>query len=221
MTYDSDFYESIRDGAKSSATVIAPLIHDAVEPATVIDVGCGEGWFGKAFQNLGCSVLGVEGEHAEPVIEWVARDLSRSIHMGQRYDLAVCLEVAEHLPSERAAGLVKELCDLAPVVLFSAAVPGQGGEGHQNEQWPEFWAEHFATNRFACSAAPRWDIWEDERVDSWYRQNLMLATKTPELFPRWFNTPLAEPYPVIHPAFFRGLMGFIHNMAEQGKIEWR
>lgn len=94
---------------------------------------------------------------------------------GFPYDLAVCLEVAEHLPAGAGDGLVRTLCDLAPVVLFSAAVPGQGGHGHLNEQWPDYWTERFRPRGRHVSGDLRWRIWNDDRIEPWYRQNLLVA----------------------------------------------
>jgi hypothetical protein len=91
------------------------------------------------------------------------------------------------------------LCELAPVVLFSAAVPGQGGHGHVNEQWPAYWVERFSSLGFHCSGALRWRFWRDERVEHWYAQNLLFAAHDPSRFPELFQTPLAEPWAVVHP----------------------
>lgn len=218
MSYDADYYEQIREGAQRSAAAVVPLVLDVYPAKSVIDVGCGEGYWGAEFAKHGCEVLGVEA-HAEPVIPSVKRDLTEPFALDETFDLAVCLEVAEHLLPECAESFVADLCKLAPVVLFSAAIPDQGGEGHLNEQWPAYWAELFAHNDFMLSAAPRWRIWEDDRVESWYRQNLMVAAQMPTN-PAWFGEGYRAPDPVVHPAFLADLMAFIYNMARQGRIEW-
>lgn len=224
MTYDAAFYEAIRDGTKDSAAVIAPLVYDLIQPQRVADIGCGEGWFAKAFEDLGCSVQGYEGEWAVGTggvtragVPVEARDLACEGDFAE-CDLVVCLEVAEHLPPTRARSFVRDLCATAPVVLFSAAVPDQGGEGHLNEQWPAYWVECFRRHDFEVSDDLRWRIWDDDRVDSWYRQNLLIAVRRQEA-PK-LSLSLSPVAPVIHPAVWRDLMAFIHNMAQQGKIEW-
>jgi hypothetical protein len=84
------------------------------------------------------------------------------------------LEVAEHIPRSRAPDFVDNLVELAPVVLFSAAIPRQGGVGHVNEQWQEYWAEIFARRGYAWVDCIRGRIWSDESIPRWYRQNMLL-----------------------------------------------
>ena len=91
-----------------------------------------------------------------------------------RYDLAVCLEVAEHLPESSASDLVRTLTTLAPIVLFSAAIPGQGGVGHINERWPSYWKSRFEEHGFQRLDPIRPHIWKNRRVHWWYRQNIFL-----------------------------------------------
>ena len=108
-------------------------------------------------------------------------DLSKSaIELPGRYDLAICLEVAEHLPSNRAEQFVSFLTTLSDHVLFSAAIPLQGGVGHLNEQWQHYWAELFADRRFAVSDCIRPAIWNDDKIPFWYKQNILLFSKQKE-----------------------------------------
>lgn len=178
--YDEQFYETITDGAARSADIVAPYIYRTWgRPQRVVDVGCGRGAWAREFEKLGASVVGVDGPWVtEPLIDsFHAHDLTQPIPeaLGS-FDLAVCVEVAEHLPAARAAGLVNDLCRLAPVVLFSAAIPWQTGTGHINCQWPSYWARLFAEHGYGPVDDVRWDIWTDERVEVWYRQNLMIFT---------------------------------------------
>lgn len=202
MTYDTEFFDTIRTGAQASAEVIVPLVLGHIPAAHVVDVGCGEGWFGKAFQDAGADVVGLDGDYAEPVIPSITVDLEQRVKLNERYGLAVCLEVAEHLTPGRADSFITDLCALAPYVLFSAAIPGQGGTGHLNEQWPQYWTDRFDSNGYACSGALRWAIWTDDRVENWYRQNLIVATAHPEDLPGLFDTPLAPVFPVVHPVLY-------------------
>lgn len=198
MTYSQRFFESIREGSTRSAATVVPKLHEIFEPSSVVDVGCGEGHWGKVFEELGAEVVGLDGSAPEPVISMRQADLSEGVpdDLGC-FDLALCLEVAEHLPESSAADLVDGLCRLSPVVVFSAAVPGQGGTGHLNEQWPDYWAEHFASNGYSGSGALRWRFWSDDRLCWWYRQNLLVFSKDP--------MPLAyDGCPaVVHPAAWK------------------
>jgi SAM-dependent methyltransferase len=177
-TYDADFFEAMRVYAQDSAAAMVPTLYDLLEPGTVVDVGCGEGWWGKAFADRGADVLYVDGLWAGcEENNFIPRDLEKQeLALDDRMDLAVCLEVAEHLSPERADSFVSELCAAAPTVLFSAAVPGQGGHGHVNEQWPRYWAERFEQHGYAVSGELRWMFWNDDRIAYWYRQNLLIAS---------------------------------------------
>lgn len=209
MAYGQTFFDVIRPGCQASAAVVAPLVHELLAEHAhggVIDVGCGEGWWGKAFEELGWTATGLDHPDTPCQLErFVRHDLRYPMPDGLgRYDLAVSLEVAEHLPAERADAFVAKLCDLAPVVLFSAAIPGQGGTGHVNEQWPDYWAERFRANGFGVSGALRFRIWNDERVENWYRQNLLLCVPVghPLHEPPLFGGPTSPPFPMVHPVLY-------------------
>jgi SAM-dependent methyltransferase len=170
--YDQGFYDTIRPGIQSSAAVVVPLVMRHLQPTSVIDVGCGEGWWGAEFVKHGCRAVGVDGayvtRHAPGLDRFVATDLEQPLPDLGRYDLAVCLEVAEHLSPARASSFVDDLCGLADLILFSAAIPGQGGAGHVNEQPPDYWVSLFEDYDYAVSGALRWEIWGDPAVENWY-----------------------------------------------------
>ncbi len=177
--YTQKWRDTVRVGVQSSAAVLVPLLFDRFRPACVIDVGCGEGWFLREFEHLGVETVGVDGSWVDGATHV---DLTAPPYpeLG-RHDLALCLEVAEHVHERHADQLIDWLVELAPVVVFSAAVPGQGGEGHVNEQWPGYWADKFAAHDYVGSGAMRWTIWDDELIDWWYRQNLLVFVRTDEL----------------------------------------
>jgi hypothetical protein len=87
------------------------------------------------------------------------------------------LEVAEHIPAESADDFIKTLTSLAPAVLFSAAVPGQGGVGHRNEQWQSYWATLFYNHGYLPLDFVREEIWGNRSVSWWYAQNILLYVK--------------------------------------------
>ena len=182
MLYDRRFYDAIRPGVQSSAAVVVPLLVERYEPQHVIDVGCGEGWWGYEFTKHGCTVTGVDGSHivGHCEVPMVAADLAKvgsltPFAASGPFDMAVCLEVAEHLPPERAESFVDELCALAPVVVFSAAIPGQTGAGHVNCQWQTWWAAKFQDRCRLTSRDISRATWTDDAVEPWYRQNLFVA----------------------------------------------
>jgi hypothetical protein len=135
----------------------------------------------RFFAGIGAGdVLGVDGDHVRrdelkiPAECFRAHDLSRPPDLGRRFDVALCLEVAEHLPAESAAPLVAALAAAAPAVVFSAAVPGQGGVQHVNEQWPWYWQGLFEQRGYRCLDLFRKEIWQNPDVEAYYQQNLFL-----------------------------------------------
>lgn len=179
--YDDAYYDSHEPAVLRSARVVVPLVVQALSPASVLDVGCGRGGWLRVFAENGVPVVrGVDGPFINPsklLIDpaWLTTvDLSRPFQLEGRYDLATCLEVIEHLPLEVGPSLVENLTRAAPLVLFSAAVPGQGGTGHINEQWPAYWRAEFARHGFHRLDPFRRHILSDPRVAWWYRQNLFL-----------------------------------------------
>lgn len=186
--YSSDFYEGIATDGVSTARAVVPLVLDLVGPVrSVLDLGCGVGaWLSVFKENGGTEVLGVDGDYVPrdqlliDASEFSPADLSRgaaAVHLDRHYDLAMSTEVAEHLPDAVADEFVGLLTSAAPVVLFSAAVPGQGGTGHINEQWPEYWAEKFAERGHTVIDAIRPELWTRPDVSSCIVQNVLLYVR--------------------------------------------
>lgn len=193
--YDPGFYDTISQGCRESASVVVPLILDRHPAQTVIDVGCGQGWWGAEFQAHACEVTGIDGGYVpnRQIDQFIEHDLNHPLPNVGRFDLALCLEVAEHLPEHRAVSFVADLCNLAPVVVFSAATPHQTGAGHVTLRWPSWWADLFATHGYHLDGSLRWAIWDDDRVEPWYRQNLLIASRDATN-----SGPLDVIHPVIH-----------------------
>jgi 2-polyprenyl-3-methyl-5-hydroxy-6-metoxy-1,4-benzoquinol methylase len=179
--YDADFYQRHTQDAIESARIIVPILLKLIQPKSVIDVGCGLGAWLKVFTECGVKGMrGLDGNHidqkkllVDPTC-FTAVDLTTPLNIEERYDLVVCLEVAEHLPDGAAPSLIRALTSLAPLVLFSAAIPGQDGQKHINEQWPSYWKALFAEHAFQRLDPIRRHIWRDDRIQWWYRQNLFL-----------------------------------------------
>lgn len=210
--YTEEFFQALREGASRSAAVIVPLVLDLIRPRSVVDVGCGTGAWLAAFARHGVAdYLGVDAFTPAGLLEiprdrFVEADLTRQLALGRRFDLAVSLEVAEHLPGSAARSFVESLTRLAPVVLFSAAIPGQGGTSHLNEQWPEYWARLFADAGFDPMDVLRPRVWGDERIEVWYAQNTILyvARSSQGEFPglqRAASVP-DPPLAAVHPRLF-------------------
>jgi SAM-dependent methyltransferase len=182
--YTRSFYERLRNGATRSAEVIAPLVLQFVSVRSVVDVGCGDGSWLAIFRKLGVNdIQGIDGDYVDPDLLQIPRDrfqsfdLTKPFSLGRTFDLAVSLEVGEHLPLETAIFFVESLTRLAPLVLFSAAIPFQGGDHHINEQWPDKWAELFKQHGYVPVDFIRKRVWEDESVEWWYAQNTLLFVR--------------------------------------------
>jgi len=196
--YDDDFYATSRAGMINSAAALVPLLMTQCEwPQTVIDVGCGEGWWAVEFAKHDCHAVGIDGGwHGAHQLEqrFIPHNLSDPLPDLGKFDVVVCLEVAEHLRPARARSFIKDLCDLTTgYVIFSAAIPGQGGTGHLNEQWPSYWSKLFNENGFAVNSDFRFGIWDDDRIENWYRQNLMIAYR---------GEQMSDPLSVVHPILY-------------------
>ena len=184
--YNDAYYAGQRDISSTSAGLVVPIVLSMVPVKSVIDVGCGVGTWSARFLESGVTdLVAMDGDYVSrrllkiPETHFFAHDLRQPIPIQRRFDLAVCLEVAEHLPSSRAESLVGDLCRLAPVVFFSAAIPGQGGTDHINEQYLSYWAKFFAANGYVLLDAIRGKIWHEDQCDWVYRQNTVLfAEKT-------------------------------------------
>jgi SAM-dependent methyltransferase len=211
--YDDAFYDDIVAPASRSAAVVVPLVLGlgATDPiSSVVDVGCGLGTWLAAFVDHGVTdVVGVESDHlsshrlAIGPDQLVIGDLADPPPVGRRFDLAMTLEVAEHLPPERADRFVAYLCSLAPMIMFSAAIPSQGGVHHVNEQWPAWWARRFASHGYRPFDWLRPQIWSDDRVAYYYAQNTIIYVADGVEVPG----PLAaaavdEPLALVHPLLF-------------------
>jgi hypothetical protein len=204
--FSGDVYAQIRLGTQQSAAVLTPMILQWVNnaqngtrrPVRFLDVGCGEGWWSEALFDAGCTGDSIDQEppleHA-PGIHIDAVDLEGDYTLPRGYDLALCLEVAEHLDELSGHELVYQLTRCASIVVWSAAIPAQGGHGHKNEQWPAYWNWHFRRAGWALLDPFRIAIWDDENVEPWYRQNLLIA------LPSKHEQP--EPLHLVHPAVYQ------------------
>ncbi len=188
MAYNRQFYDNIRDGSRRSARALMPLVLELVRPKTVVDVGCGDGTWLAVLRELGVTdTLGIDGSHIDrqilqiPEGQFKSVDLAKPFRLDRVFDLAISLEVAEHLPPAAAADFVLSLIQSAPVVLFAAAIPFQGGQNHLNEQWPDYWAALFQRHDYLPIDCIRGKIWSNDQVQFWYAQNTLLFAHAPRV----------------------------------------
>jgi SAM-dependent methyltransferase len=222
IPYTDAFFEMHEDGSRTSARETVPVVMELVGPSSVVDVGCGIGTWLVEFQAAGVrDYLGVDGDYVNRdklliVPErFLARDLAQPFDVGRRFDLAVSLEVAEHLPPESAETFVASLTALAPVVLFSAAIPEQWGDGHINEQWPSYWQQRFASHGYVVVDCLRWRVWESPAMMPWYAQNMMFFVQRDRIgeFPRlasaFERAGEHPPLDIVHPNHYLNLVSHL------------
>jgi len=169
-------------GPEEAFPVVLRYIRKPVR--SLVDVGCGTGpWLRAARLNAIDDLQGFDGALAPNAELAVSRDIiqvvdfTRPLPCARRFDVALCLEVAEHLEEKFAGRIVCTLANLANTVVFSAACPGQPGQHHVNCQWPAYWQSLFNSHGFVCNDAVRWAIWDMATVEPWYRQNMFVATR--------------------------------------------
>ena len=222
--YSRKFFAHLREGSLGSARALVPIVLNIHPARTMVDIGCGIGGWVKAFDEHDVSGVGVDGAYVDrnqlliPADRFVAHDLNRELDVADlcrrypnesgRFDLAISLEVAEHLEPQRSESLVRDLCMLADVVLFAAAVPFQGGAGHINERWQSWWAQKFSENGYDPFDVLRRDIWGRGDIAWWYKQNTIFYVKRNSAaharFTARFGEPAATMFDLIHPELFRG-----------------
>jgi SAM-dependent methyltransferase len=210
-SYDSTYYAGQVKDALNSARVVLGILFETYHPRSVFDLGCGQGAWLAAAEELGSrKLVGVDGPWVDPgelisrSIEFSAADLENEFAVLEKYDLSISVEVAEHISTVRSRAFVEALCAASDVVIFSAAIPKQGGVNHINEQWQSFWAALFGGAGYECYDLFRPRLWRDERVQSWYRQNLFLYVRRAHPLTRQL-CPIPDGYlDIVHPEIYEG-----------------
>ena len=181
MKYNKTFFDHVDMGAVSSAEIFARLLMPQLKPNSLLDVGCGRGGWLRSWKEAGCeNVLGIDGDYVDPERLYVHRhefeiaDLNKSFDVGRRFDLVQSLEVGEHLDPDASQTFVDSIVRHGDVILFSAAVPGQGGTQHINERPLEFWRMLFWGRGYLPYDYLRRQLKRDVRIEPWYRYNSLL-----------------------------------------------
>ena len=214
MYYKDDFYESRGGGSKRSAEIIVPLILDLISPKSVIDVGCGVGAWLSVFNENGVEdIIGLDGNWVDPKLLLIPKesftscDLEKRVRIDRKFDLVISLEVGEHISKSSAETYVDSLVSLGTLILFSAAIPFQIGRHHVNEQWPDYWANLFDARGYCVLDPIRRKIWQDDEVDYWYAQNILMFVRKDclERYPKLkaeLDCISGHPLSIVHPKMY-------------------
>ena len=214
--YDHNFYHKVNHMSLQSAEIYAKYITYYYKPTSVLDLGCGTGAWLKAFKDCGAKNLkGVDGEWIkeeellDPEIIFSALNLNKLELSDEKFDLAMSLEVAEHLEESSSEKFVEYLTNSSDLVLFGSAYENQGGTNHINEQKHSYWGKKFISKGFLPFDLFREKFWNDSQVGFWYRQNIFLYIKegseSHSLFSRQGFSPISNVFfmDCIHPELYQ------------------
>lgn len=209
MNYDEAFYDISDKTTKRAAETILPYVIEWINPRSIIDFGCGEGMWLSIVKKIDPSIdiYGVDGEYIsvdELKIDrqyFLPADLTNTLDLRKRFDLAISLEVGEHISKEYADVFIDNITRHADRVLYSAAIPGQGGVHHVNEKWQSYWIKKFTSRGYYVDYSLRNYFWECEAITPWRRQNILFFSKYKEDFEKkeMKNNFISD---VVHPEMY-------------------
>ncbi len=213
MRYQRGFYVRRQQQKEYAARLMVDhLLAHVSGVQSAVDLGCGVGIWLAELRHRGADVKGYDGPWVDPSALQIPtdcferRELSEPLEVSKRVDLAISLEVAEHLPAAVAPTFVANLVALSDLVLFSAAVPGQGGTHHVNERWPSYWRALFGLHGYQLVDLFRPTFWAEGRIPYWYRQNTFVYVRRERLAAMPKLRALAEresmPLDVVHPDLY-------------------
>lgn len=229
--YDEKFYRLNKDGSYRSASIVLPVLMKYVRPRSVIDIGCGTGTWLAVWKNFGAEIHGIDGDYVNrtqlmiPEKNFHPTNIEEPLSVNAKFDLVETLEVAEHLTPARADSFVEDLTKLGDVILFSAAIAGQGGNNHVNEQMPSYWAEKFLRLGYVGIDCIRPQIWHNRQVEFWYRQNTLVYAKStelyryPELQKYYLEHRDGTIYDVVHPEGWINKLIQFQNFYQQVQVQ--
>ncbi len=155
------------------------FIAERLRPTSVLDIGCGIGAYLRLLGRLGAgTVLGLDALPAEATVlgagEYTTADLGSPIDLGRRFDLVICVEVAEHLDPAREAVLIETIARHADrAIVFSAAEPEQPGHGHVNCRPLGYWLDLWRARGWLPDAVESMAMRALASL-SWFRRNLVV-----------------------------------------------
>jgi hypothetical protein len=188
VKYSESFYSSVGSRASIAASIVMGSVKQWYSPSSIVDYGAGPGVWSieaaKVFPNA--SVLALDYEAATIFSEEFESKRPKNLITLElnfeeeksipvvNLDMAICVEVLEHLSEEAANRVFNSICSTAGIVIFSAAVPGQGGTGHINEKPKNYWVSRFVENDFLVFDTFAQNL-QHPQVPDYYRNNCFLA----------------------------------------------
>lgn len=233
-SYSPEFFANHHAGSLQSASEIVPFVCNLIQPRSVVDLGCGTCTWLSAVRLLGIEdTIGVDGDYVNrshlliPPDLFRPYDLTTPLDLGRKFDLAMSLEVAEHIEKRAAETFVTSLTRHAPVILFSAAIPYQGGNTHVNEQWPDYWINLFSQQGYEVIDFLRSHFWDNLKVEYWYAQNMFIFIQKGRIddYPLVQQTAAKEsslPLRIVHPRLYEPLGYYMQpeNVGFKTALRW-
>ena len=198
-------------------TIIVPMIlnilrENDINISSVVDFWCGIWTWLASFKDNGVpEILWLDGERYKKTLlekhikntQFKIVDLEKPIILEQSYDLVVSLEVAEHISEDNVDTFIKSLTDAGKIILFSVAIPNQGGDHHINEQWPSYWIWKFLKHDYVFYDCIRDKIWDNPEIEVRYKQNIFLVTHKDITLniTQWYI------YDIVHPEYWKRYEG--------------
>lgn len=211
------FYHT--DETYASANIITKeLIGYLPEINSVVDIGCGMAAFAKAFQQAGVHEITLVDHPSLDIskclvkenFRFVPCDLDNNMPNPIKADLAICTEVLEHINTKRSLKILDFITECADIVIFSAAVPRQGGLGHINEQRHKFWITEFKKRGFDYSDAFKSKISADNKILYWLTQNLFIFFRNQNENSQLLNRKLfGDNFEIVHQYILNREYGFL------------
>lgn len=184
MAYDQAKHDRSTSVSLPSAREILPYLIETFNPDSFVDVGAGYCNWAHTASELGVQdVAAVDGPWTDlsrikiPRDRFHVHELDRPLDLGRRFDMALSLEVGEHIRTDASRTLVQSLCRASDLVVFGAATPLQGGFMHINEQWQSYWQTIFADEGYILFDLIRPKFWNNDHVIYYYRQNAFVYVK--------------------------------------------
>lgn len=212
--YDKLYYQKHEKGSYYSAISILEFILSFYNFNSLVDLGCGMGTWCKAASDLGVKyILGIDQHEYEQEYmliddrNYMKFDLKNELDNYGKFDIAVSVEVAEHIDSAYVNTFIRNVCSQSNIVLFSAALPFQGGTGHINEKKCSFWKQQFNKYGYEIIDCIRPHFWDNSKLEIWYRNNCVLFVKNHvySQFIRKIPNDI-QPLDIIHPEMLERIL---------------
>ena len=205
---------------------IVPILIELFSPKSVVDVGCGIGTFLHVFKENNVSdLVGLDGAWVDkkllsqniPLSCFLEVNLEEKVRLNRKFDMAICLEVAEHLHKDFANNIVLTLTNLSDVVVFSAAIPNQGGQNHLNEQWLSYWEKLFNACDFLMYDIIRPQIWDNPNIYFWYKQNMVVFIKKGNVYNALQKKSSIAIKNIVHPELYMRNINILEKYQKENK----